>query len=73
VNPRTGNFGIAHTGVTDPHGDLLPVRVETSVNCEKPEVGGAGSVSLAHHSCSRKPEVMPAMTVLIRNAARRRD
>lgn len=32
------NYGLAVTGVMDLHGDTLPVRVDTNVNYEKPEI-----------------------------------
>ena len=33
-----GQFGIAHTGIMDDNGDCLPVRVDTNVNYEDPEI-----------------------------------
>lgn len=35
-NANQGNFGIAHTGVTDPNKYTLPVRVSTNLNYESP-------------------------------------
>ncbi len=32
------NYGVAHTSVVDQNADLLPVRLETSVNYESPEI-----------------------------------
>lgn len=36
-----GNYGIAVTGVMDTNGDTLPVRVDTNLNSEAPEIQGA--------------------------------
>ncbi len=33
-----GDYGVAITGVTDPAHDTLPVRLQTNVNYEKPEI-----------------------------------
>lgn len=33
-----GQFGIAHSGIMDDNGDCLPVRVDTNVNYEDPEI-----------------------------------
>lgn len=37
-NPNIGNFGIAVQGVVDPKHETFPVRVDTSVNYENPEI-----------------------------------
>eukprot|EP01037_Dinobryon_pediforme_P013293 gene13293-13404_t len=34
-----GNYGIAHTGIFDEHSECLPLRVETDVNYESPQIG----------------------------------
>ncbi len=37
-DPEVGNFGIAVQGVMDAKGETFPVRVDTSVNYENPEI-----------------------------------
>jgi hypothetical protein len=37
-DPSQSNFGITHTGPIDDDGVLLPVRVDTDVNYEKPQI-----------------------------------
>ena len=37
-SPSDGNFGIAHTGFVDSAKECRPVRVQTSVGAEKPEI-----------------------------------
>uniref|UniRef100_A0A7S1G6T1 Uncharacterized protein n=1 Tax=Bicosoecida sp. CB-2014 TaxID=1486930 RepID=A0A7S1G6T1_9STRA len=39
-----GNFGIAHTGPADGGGELVPVRVDTSVNFERPGIKDGSQV-----------------------------
>ena len=34
-----GNYGIAHTGIFDEHSECLPLRVETDLNSESPQIG----------------------------------
>ncbi len=41
---RVPNHGIAITGVMDRDGDTLPVRLETNINYEKPEIENGSSV-----------------------------
>ena len=38
LNNDGTNYGIAITGIIDLNGDTLPVRLETNVNYEKPEI-----------------------------------
>lgn len=38
LNNNASNYGIAITGVMDQRGDTLPVRVDTNLNYEKPQI-----------------------------------
>ena len=55
----TANYGIAHTGVTDETGELLPVSIQTSENYEDPVI---------KNRSEDRPAAMPLkLTVTVRN------
>ena len=46
------NYGIAITGVMDPNGDTLPVRIDTNLNYEQPQIA---------KNSSTRPKPMPLL------------
>ena len=54
---NASNYGVAITGVMDLNGDTLPVRLDTSINYEKPEIQEGSSI--------RPPSIPVQLTITV--------